>query len=283
MTGTWRIIVETIALLALLFAYALGGGYMLFISDSNVLRSAYMFVIFLLAVKILAKVIYFIYTKQRKVGHGERNNFYFGINNIANVLIGMGFVVSVFNGFGVELRTLLTSLSIIAAAIAIITKDYFNDFLVGLYYSFSRNIEINDHVKIGGHKGKILEIEMLKIKLQDDNDDMVILPNSLVYASEIINYTKSDLRSTSVDFQLGIHVIEDIESFEEELKQTLLEFGEFMEEESFNLKIVDMKREHIDFKFSYRLKSFDVKLQERIRRKTIRKIYNHISSKVHSA
>ena len=249
------------------------------IFSQNLLYSAYKFVIYFLTIKIVSNIIYYLFRKKKALKSSARDNFYFGILNIGNLLIGIGVIVSIFDGLGIDFRTLLTSMSIIAAAIAIISKEYINDFLLGIYYSFSNNIEIDDYVKIGEHKGKILEIEMLKIKLMNDNDEILILPNYLVYSSEIINYSKSDIGSLSIDFQLDIQVIGKIELLELELFNELKEFEEFIEKDSFILKIIELKKDLIDFKLMYRLKTQNLELQKRIRRKTIRKIYNFVLNK----
>ncbi len=279
MKSNWSITVKIILLSILIAALSIDSAILVYIQKNNVLNSIIQFVLFFLLTKIITTSIYFLYTKRQKIEFSKKDNFYYGINNIANVLIGIGFVISLFDSFGIELKTLLTSLSIIAAAIAVITKDYISDFLVGIYFSFSRNIEIDDYVKIGNHKGRIIEIEMLKIKLLNDNEDLVILPNGMVYSSEIINYTKSMINAMSIDFQLGIKIIEEIETLEYELQGELKEFQDFIELNSFQLKIIDLKKDFIDFKFLYKLKSLDVELQKKIRKKTIRKIYNYVLTK----
>jgi len=98
-----------------------------------------------------------------------------------------------------------------------LTKEYIVDFLSGVYLSFSNTFEINDFVKIDHQKGKIVEIGMLKIKILNDDDDIVIIPNSKVYYSEIINYTKRDLRLMTVDFQIALKYIDSIEQLEKRL------------------------------------------------------------------
>ena len=148
------------------------------------------FIVFVIVVDLLRRLVSYIYAKRKNLSFSQKNNFQFGVNNIAKFIIGLGLIIALFGMFGIDIGALLTSLSIVAAAIAIITKEYINDFLIGLYFSFSKDIEINDYVKIGDHKGRVSEIQMLKIKILNDDDDMVIIPNSKVYNSEIINYTK---------------------------------------------------------------------------------------------
>ena len=110
------------------------------------------FLLFVAVVDALRRSTRLWYAHRQSTTSPGKANFDYGIDNIAKVLIGLGAIIYLFQFFGVDIRTLLTSISIVAAAIAIITKEYINDFLVGLYFSFSKNFEINDYVKMGEHK-----------------------------------------------------------------------------------------------------------------------------------
>ncbi|MTB50795.1 mechanosensitive ion channel family protein [Lewinella sp. W8] len=235
------------------------------------------FLAFILVVDVITRLVKSFYSRRHQLPRGAKDNFHFGVENISKLLIGIGLVVTAFGFFGIDFRSLVTSLSIVAAAIAIISKEYINDFLVGLYFSFTRNLKINDYVKIGEHKGKILEIEMLKMRLLDENDDVVILPHSKIYGGEIINYTQRDIRSMSIDFQVDINSIESLDNFEQALIQALDEYAEYIKPGSFNLKVVDMKKDALDVKFQYTLHQLDRDLQRQIRRSTVRKIFDHLA------
>ncbi len=246
--------------------------------SNHLLKVAIEFLLFLLILRFISGIVQVLYNSKKKLGRVGRDNFLSGINNISNLLIGLGLVLTLFKAFGIEIRTLLTSLSIVAAAIAIISKDYVNDFLAGLYFSFSNYIEINDLVQIGDIRGRVVELEMLKIKIINDNEDLVILPNTKVYLSEIINFTKRDKKSMSIDFQLDVRFVTNIETLEIELRDTLKEFDNYIESGSINLKIIEIKKDHIDFIFMYSLKSLDNDIIKSIRKKINRKVYNLISS-----
>ena len=238
------------------------------------------FVFFLALVDVARRLIQFSYARKRRLKRFQKNNFQYGIDNIAKLLVGLGLIVTIFALFGVDLKSLITSMSIVAAAIAIITKEYITDFIVGIYFSFSRNFEINDYVKTGEMKGKIIELQMLKIKILNDDDDTVLIPNSKVYNNEIVNYTKRDIRLMSIDFQISISSVETLEILEKDLIDSLTDYYEFLETSSFNLRIVEMKKDYIDLKFQYSLKKLDRELQQQIRRKTVRRVFNHISEKL---
>ncbi|MBT8316810.1 MAG: mechanosensitive ion channel [Lutibacter sp.] len=237
------------------------------------------FLIFYIAINITANVIKYFYSKKNKIKKGKKNNVHFGIENIANFTIGIGLLLTIISLFGVNPKELITSLTIVAAALAILSKEYIIDFLSGIYLSFSNTFEINDYVKIDNQKGKVVEINMLKVKILNDDDDTVIIPNSKVHYNEIINYTKRDARLMTVDFQIALKYISNIEELEKEIILSLEGFSDYIEPQSYNLRVVEMKMDYLEVKFQYTLISVDMDLQRKIRKKTIREVFNFISSK----
>ena len=110
-------------------------------------------------------------------------------------------------------------------------------------------------------------------------NDIVIIPNSKVHFNEIINYTKRDMRFMTVDFQIALKYLANIEQLEKELILSLKSFSEYIEPKSYNLKVVELKMDYLELKFQYQLKLVDMDLQRKIRKKTIREVFNFISSK----
>lgn len=236
------------------------------------------FILFALTVNLVSIFLKYSYSKKNKLDVYQKNNVHFGIENISNLVLTIGFLVLIVSLFGIHPKEFITSMSIVAAAIALITKDYIADFFSGIYLSFSKAFEINDYVLLDNYKGKILEINMFKTKLLSDDDDVVIIPNAKVHNNEIINYTKRDIRRMNIDFQLDLKYLDNIERFEKQLITAVKDFSEYIEEKSYNLKVVDMKKDYVDLKFQYTLKELDIDLQRKIRKKTIRKVFSHITS-----
>lgn len=242
-------------------------------------QAVFGFVTFYFVIYLASNTFKFFYSKQHKIPRNKKNNVHFGVENIANVLIAIGFILLVLSVFGVKPIELITSLTIVAAAFAILTKEYIADFLSGIYLSFSNTFEINDQVKIDNQRGKVVEISMLKVKILNDDDDIVIIPNIKVHSNEIINYTKRDARLMTIDFQIALVYIDSLDQLEKEIINALDGFKEHIEEESYTLKVVEMKMDYLDLKFQYTIKQSDLEMVKRIRRKTIREVFNFISTK----
>ncbi len=245
-----------------------------------VLLALLSFLVFYLMIKIISFSIIAYYSRRNKIPFNKKNNVHFGIENIANILITFGFIGLILRVFGVNPFEIITSATIVAAAIALVTRDYIADFFSGIYLSFSNTFEIGDYVKLDNHKGRIVEIGMLKIKILNDDDDVVILPNFKVYFNEIINYTRRDVRLISIDFELGLGFVVSIDELKDNLKMALKDFNEYIDQKSYVLKVVEMKSNYLSIKFQYKLKRIDANLQRDIRRKTTREVFNYISMQI---
>lgn len=274
-----KIIIELVLLILILYSIIYDSTLLPLLEENKTAKAMVPYAIFFFVIDLIRRIFTLIYSRRVKLGPYQKDNLLYGVDNITKLLLTFGFIFAMLTLFGINVKTLLTSLSIVAAAIAIITREYINDFNVGLYFGFSKDFEINDYIKFGEQKGKIIELKMLKMKLLNDDDDLVIIPNSKVYNNEIINYTKRDIRLMSVDFQVDIKTVHNIELLEQELIDCVSDFEEYIEPNSFNLRIVSMAKDAIDFKFQYTLERLDQDLQRQIRRKTVRQIFSHISKK----
>lgn len=244
----------------------------------NVYDSASGLLIILLFLNICFTGVKWLYQRQqRDKNAGKTDNVIVGLRNIFIIFSAVSVVISVFGFFGIDIKTLFTTLSIVAAAIAIVTKDFIIDLIVGIYMGFSRDYEIGDYVRIGDVRGKLIEIGLFKVKILNDDDDVVFFSNAKVYASEVVNYTQRDIRLMSVDFEIDIQRIKSIEGLERDLIQSLHGFAEYIQPSSYALKIVDVKKDSLDLKFQYRLRELDQDMHKSIRRKTVRQVFSSIT------
>ncbi|NJB85115.1 small-conductance mechanosensitive channel [Lewinella marina] len=236
------------------------------------------FVMTIAVLNVVTRFIKWLYQQQNYAKRRGAKNFIYGVENIRKLLIGGVVIFTIFSLIGIDFRTLFTSLSIVAAAIAIVSKDFVNDLIVGIYYSFTDVFEVGDYVRFYTYRGRVADIGLLKVKLMNDNDDVVILPNGKVYSNEIINYTRRDVRLLSIDFEMDIRAIQNVDVLEKELTESIAEYAEVIEEESYLLKIVEVKKDYMELKFQFRLKSLDRSRQREIKRRVVRQVFSYVSS-----
>ncbi len=234
------------------------------------------FLLFLTFLNIFTAVLIMIYRLRKNIAYKFTDNVIIGINNLYYLIVFFGIIAMILGFWGKDFKSLLTSLSIVAAAIAIISKEYVSEIISGFIISFSKALNIDDYVKIGDNKGKILDISLNKTVLLNDDDDIIFIPNDKVYMSEIINYTKKDIRKVNLDFELSLEHHTTIEELEEKLCNNIQELMEFIEKDSVHVKVVKVYHDHLALKFQYQLKEVNRDIENLIRKKTVRYIANAI-------
>lgn len=227
--------------------------------------------ILLLLFRIIIDCIALWYKIDRKHGSGKlRDNLIVGLSNLFSIISVIAIILGMLSIFGLNPNEVFTSLSIVAAALAIISKDFIAEIIVGLFNGFSTKIELDDYIKVGDQKGKIIDIGLQKVTLMNDDDDIIYIPNLKFYNADIINYTKRDIRRMSVEFHVDPRYIEDLPAIELALSNTLAPYAAFLEAGSQELKVVNIDKDNIELKYQYTLKSLSRDVQREIRKKLMR-------------
>jgi small-conductance mechanosensitive channel len=275
----WRFIVKAffLVLLAGIYFYAVR----IDISPSwDFIIDILKYAVFVTGLNIFFDLMAFIYRKSKKIGHQKKDNITVGMMNLYYLILFIAFILLTLSFLDIDLKTLFTTLSIVAAAIAIVSKDFLSALLAGFIITFSKELSIGDEVKIGQYKGKIIDINLTKVNIKTEDDDIIFIPNDKAYNNEIINFTKVDNKKVNVRFELPFASVESVEKLEQDLIDTLKEYHMYLNKNSFNLKITEVEKEGISFNFQYTLDKNNLEIEKEIRRKTIRKVIDRLTRKV---
>ncbi|MFZ1705810.1 MAG: mechanosensitive ion channel domain-containing protein [Saprospiraceae bacterium] len=241
------------------------------------MKSSINFLILLVGINIVTAFLLMVYRIRKKLAYKYTDNVIVGVNNIYYIIVTIGVIIMLLGFWGIDVSKLLTSLSIVAAALAIISKEFVASIISGIIISFSNDINIDDYVKIGINKGKILDITLTKTIMLNEDDDIIFIPNDKVYLSEIINYTRRDIKKVSIDFELDLIYLDSLNSLESALKENLKEYSHLIESNTLSLKIVDIHKDYLLFKFQFKLKEINRETEKLIRKKTVRIIVDIIN------
>lgn len=215
---------------------------------------------------------------------GKRDNFLYGIGHIKKVLFALYAGLLLLAILNISLEKALTTLSLLAAAIVLIAKDYISNFINGMYMTFARVVNIGDEVSIGSHKGKIQDITLSSVHLLNEDDDLIYIPNSVVFSSDIVNYTRREIKKTSLDFEIDTLAVKDVVEFENEIIEGMQEFHSNIKPGSYNLKVVSIAGEFIKLKFQFLvIEGTDKELERLIKRRTIRRIVKLVNERTEKA
>ena len=274
-----KLIVELALLCLVAFLYSISESWL---DDVSFIGPVFLvilrFLIFLFGASLVVRLLAMFYRGRKHLPYHKRDNVTTGLSNLFIMFIAAYGFISIFGLFGISLAHMFTTLSIVAAAIAIISKDFFADIISGVVISFSKEISIDDYVKIGDHRGKILDINIAKTALLNEDDDIIFIPNSTVFTSDVINYTKKQIKKTSIEFEIPTGSINSIEELEEQLILSLVDYHHLIEPNSYYLRVIFIRKDFLSLKFQYNLIQFSREMERQIKRKAVRHIVKNITN-----
>jgi small-conductance mechanosensitive channel len=219
-----------------------------------------------LTVSLLRLVIIFWYVKKHHLKSSIKDNFILGINRIESILNTVFFALAFIVFLGNDPKTFLTSITIVAAAIALTFKDYITNMINGLIIMFSDQLSLGDHIKVGEIEGKIIDITLINMILQNEDNDMVIIPNSVVFSSVIINQSKQNIKKLSVEFQIMLHYGYTPDYLETYLKKAMINYAAYIVVDGLSIKTIAINKDEARFKVQVLLNKYDRQKEREIRR-----------------
>ncbi|WP_145711847.1 mechanosensitive ion channel family protein [Chitinophaga japonensis] len=211
-------------------------------------------------------VTIFWYLQKHRLQKLTRDNFVLGINRITSVLNTVFLLVAMLIFFGQKLSELFFSLSIAAAALALLSKDYITNMINGLIIMFSDQLSLGDQIKVNEYRGKVLDITLVNVVLQNEDDDIVLIPNSVIFSSMVINQSKQNIKKLTIEFELDLKHHISPEIIEKELKTVLLPFSSNITDSSFSLKILEIKKDAVHYKIQFLMPRPDKETERKIKR-----------------
>lgn len=146
------------------------------------------FIVFVLSVSFVVAILSYLYCCNKKFFVLKYDNVFLGLCNIYYIVFISVVIVIILGFWNIDFKIFFMILSIVVVVIVIIFKDYVLEIISGIIISFFWEVIIDDYVKIGEYKGKIMDINFIKIVLFNEDDDVIFIFNNKVFFSEIVNY-----------------------------------------------------------------------------------------------
>ncbi|TAF64414.1 MAG: mechanosensitive ion channel protein MscS [Cytophagales bacterium] len=242
------------------------------------LNAILFYVIGSLSIYFTKTTILLLYIRKNKITT-LHNNFVIGVNQIFALGEGLAVFFAILLLFGINAVEFFTSISIFAAALALLFKDYISNMINGMIMMFANEISIGDYVRIGLHKGRIMDITLRNIHIATDDDEVLFLPNNVVFTNEIVNYSRKIGTKESVEFEMDYAYLDDIRTLEEYLSNALQEYEQYLDKDSFNLKTAELRKDYALLKFQFNLVTPDLDVELKIRRIVARKVVSFMRDK----
>jgi small-conductance mechanosensitive channel len=107
------------------------------------------------------------------------------------IVIGTSIAISVMVFLNIQTQFILIISGIVATAIAFGSMTAINNFIAGLWLTFSSPFGVGDYVEVGGIEGIVVEISLNYTKIKSKDGNVTLIPNISLVNTKIINYTIS--------------------------------------------------------------------------------------------
>ncbi|MFT4260994.1 MAG: mechanosensitive ion channel family protein [Candidatus Woesearchaeota archaeon] len=196
-----------------------------------------------------------------KIDHND--NYTIGIKRLTLFFGNFLFVLVLFGLIGISITEFLTSIGLFAVAITLIFKDYINNFINGILIMFSKNIKLNEYVKIGEVKGRIKDINFASVEIHTEQGEVVHIPNNSVYTKEITNLSRNKNKSFKIENSIPIVDTKKLDLLRKSVFKALEKEG--LKDKNYSFNLVKITKDTADLYIGINTSNYNYEFEQRIR------------------
>jgi small conductance mechanosensitive channel len=167
------------------------------------------------------------------------------LSNIVYAILLTAVILAALDTLGFPITSLLAVVGAAGLAIGLAMKDSLGNFASGVMLVIFRPFKAEDVVEIAGITGKVEAINIFNTVLLTPDNKQVIIPNGLVGADTIINYTAKDERR--VDLVFGVAYDDDLKKARGALEKICSEHPLVLKEPATNIFVLNLGDSSVDF------------------------------------
>lgn len=132
------------------------------------------------------------------------------LRKVAYVILLVVLVLAVLQVFGVPMTSMIAVLGAAGLAIGLALKDSLSNIASGVMLVTLKPFRVGDIVNIAGESGKVEDVSIFQTRIRGADNQVIVLPNSLVTTDSIINLTPDTMRR--IELVIGIGYGNDIDT-----------------------------------------------------------------------
>ncbi len=149
----------------------------------------------LIAAKLLLKITDKLLTKSKL-----DKSLHSIIRSVVKILLLFVIIMIVAGSLGINVSSLLAVLSIAGVAVSLSIQDILSNFFSGVVLLGSKPFHVGDFVTAGGQSGTVVETGITHTKLHTLDNQVILVPNSMVASNVITNVTAEATRRVDLTF-----------------------------------------------------------------------------------
>lgn len=165
----------------------------------EVITAALVFLFLYVAYRLIRKVLSKVLSSSKRIDAGLESLLMKSFAIVAWTFI----VVMVLAQFGVDVTALVAGLSIAGLALGFAARDSLENFISGVTIMIDRPFRVGDQVVVDGTYGTVQEITLRSTRLRTLNNEVMVMPNTLMINQKLINHTLMGVVRLEVPFGIA--------------------------------------------------------------------------------
>ena len=153
--------------------------------------------------------------------------------------------IAILNRFGVQTASIIALLGAAGLAVGLALQGTLSNLAAGVMLLLFRPYKVNDFVETGDQFGKVTEIDMFTTILQTFDNQQIIIPNSHIWGSKIVNHSHHAIRG--VDMRFGIAYDENIDAARAVIDKVLSEHPHVLKDPAPFVEVETLNNSSVDF------------------------------------
>ncbi|HIY46006.1 MAG TPA: mechanosensitive ion channel family protein [Candidatus Borkfalkia excrementipullorum] len=121
------------------------------------------------------------------------------IISVVTVILYVALIIILVSSLGFSTAGIIAGFSAVALAIALALKDSLGSLANGVIIIFTKPFKKGDYVQINEYDGLVQDIRLFNTKILTYSNEEIIIPNSEILSTKMINYSAMPLRRVVID------------------------------------------------------------------------------------
>ncbi|UTO05723.1 mechanosensitive ion channel family protein [Moraxella sp. FZLJ2107] len=127
------------------------------------------------------------------------------LKNLLLVLILVLAFATVMAKFGFDIFSIVAGLGIAGLAVGWASQSTLANFIAGIVILVEQFFQVGDWIRLGDKEGRVVKISLRATQILDRDNIIIIIPNSAVASSEVVNLTSKKMIRFDVKTRIGLH------------------------------------------------------------------------------
>lgn len=176
----------------------------------NLAKAAAVLVLGVLFIRLLTFAVRKRAVKSRRLDNAA-SSF---VTSLVALVAGVALVLALIGALGFSTAGVVAAFSSVMLAVALGLQDALSSLTNGILLIFTKPFRAGDYVDIDGTSGTVREIRLFSVKVTTTDNLTVVIPNSTVLGSVIVNYSRMSLRrleiSVPVSYDADVDEVKEI-------------------------------------------------------------------------